>query len=130
MAYLPTTDSSNMTNGRYAAQKIITKAIFFTGHGNDLYQTYDRWMKGLVRSCWNFPYPWPNLGLLPFRIFRLVPVAGTARFSPRGLSARYCASAFVHSAGTGSDDALRLFGDCRCHPLVRPSRYRKTTGVV
>src|SRR5262249_32749679 len=32
MAYLPTRDSTNMTNGTYVAQKIITKAIFFTGH--------------------------------------------------------------------------------------------------
>src|SRR5262249_53893626 len=32
MAYLPTRESSSMTNGRYAAQKINTKAIFFTGH--------------------------------------------------------------------------------------------------
>jgi hypothetical protein len=32
MAYLPTRDSSNMTNGMYVVQKIITKAIFFTGH--------------------------------------------------------------------------------------------------
>ena len=32
MAYLPARDSSNMTNGMYVAQKIITKAIFFTGH--------------------------------------------------------------------------------------------------
>jgi hypothetical protein len=32
MAYLPTRDSSNMTNGMYVAQKIITKAIFFTEH--------------------------------------------------------------------------------------------------
>jgi hypothetical protein len=32
MAYLPTTDSSNMINGMYVAQKIIKKAIFFTEH--------------------------------------------------------------------------------------------------
>ena len=32
MAYLPTRDSSNMMNGTYVAQKIIKKAIFFTGH--------------------------------------------------------------------------------------------------
>ena len=32
MAYLPARDSSNMMNGMYAAQKIVTKAIFFTGH--------------------------------------------------------------------------------------------------
>src|SRR6516162_4826832 len=50
---------------------------------NDLDRTYDRWTNRLVRSCWNFPYPWPDLGLLPFRICRRVSVAGTARFSPR-----------------------------------------------
>jgi hypothetical protein len=38
MAQLPTRDSSNMTNGRYAAQKIITKAIFFTGHETISYE--------------------------------------------------------------------------------------------
>ena len=32
MAYLPARDSNNMMNGMYAAQKIIKKAIFFTGH--------------------------------------------------------------------------------------------------
>ena len=32
MAYLPTSDNSNMMNGTYVAQKIIKKAIFFTGH--------------------------------------------------------------------------------------------------
>jgi len=32
MAYLPARDSSNMMNGMYAAQKIVTKAIFFTGY--------------------------------------------------------------------------------------------------
>ena len=32
MAYLPARDSSNMMNGMYVAQKIIKKAIFFTGH--------------------------------------------------------------------------------------------------
>jgi hypothetical protein len=32
MAYLPARDSNNMMNGMYVAQKIIKKAIFFTGH--------------------------------------------------------------------------------------------------
>jgi hypothetical protein len=32
LACLPTRDSTNMTNGIYAVQKIITKAIFFTEH--------------------------------------------------------------------------------------------------
>ena len=32
MAYLPTSDNSNMMNGTYVAQKIIKKAIVFTGH--------------------------------------------------------------------------------------------------
>jgi hypothetical protein len=32
MACLPTRGSTNMTNGMYVVQKIITKAIFFTGH--------------------------------------------------------------------------------------------------
>ncbi len=32
IACLPASDSTNMTNGMYVVQKIITKAIFFTGH--------------------------------------------------------------------------------------------------
>jgi hypothetical protein len=32
MACLPTRGSTNMTNGMYVVQKLITKAIFFTGH--------------------------------------------------------------------------------------------------
>src|SRR5215472_19280102 len=42
---------------------------------NDMCQTYDRWTNVLVRSCWSFPYRWPNLGLLPFRIRRRVSTA-------------------------------------------------------
>ena len=32
MVYLPTRDSSNKTNGMYVVQKMITKAMVFTGH--------------------------------------------------------------------------------------------------
>jgi hypothetical protein len=74
-AYLPTTVSTTMTNGMYVVQKIITKAIFFTGHEVIRAETYDRWTNLLVRSCWNFPYPWSNLELLPFRSCRRVSVA-------------------------------------------------------
>src|SRR5260370_17069737 len=40
---------------------------------------YDRWMDVLVRFCWNFLYPRPNLGLLPFRIRRRCAPAPDAR---------------------------------------------------
>jgi hypothetical protein len=60
MAYLPARDSSNMMNGMYVAQKIIKKAIFFTGHESICIQHMIDGRTGLFVLAGIFPYPWPN----------------------------------------------------------------------